>query len=229
MKTLITVISLLCLLPVLVNAQEVVFSDDFQGGPDSAWIMPNGGWVAQDGQLFNDTTCAYLGCMAPLYSGADDFTASRYELEFTPTAVDNPSAPVFYFMAHVDQPALWHQGTSGYSITMGYSNRCNILRVDEGSSTLLTQVTASAFNFQVGTTYKLIVETDESEIRVKVFVAGQAEPDWQVTAMDDTYRVGYFGLSTWNTYGLLDNVNVLGIGVISTESMSMDNVKALYR
>ncbi len=219
------VFAVLLMLPC-VGRGAVLFSDDFEDGADSSWIIPNGGWEIQDGAFYNFQTSGFQQTMSPIFNGSSTMTASHWYFEFTPTVAQNSNAPCVYILIHMSGHQLPYFGTSGYLLDLGYQSHGLISRIDGGVGSILENVQAPAFDFEIGTSYCVEIESDQDAIRVKAYPKGTVAPDWQVEAQDSTYRAGYFGFTTWHTLGLLDNVLVTDSALAepNTHSLNFDGI-----
>jgi hypothetical protein len=109
------------------------------------------------------------------------------------------SAPTMYGLANV----------SGYHLDLGYDDRLAIARLDNGVSTFIAMSdNGPQFHLAAGKTYVASFGRSKGTLQAKVYQKGTRDPGWQLTVDDETYSGNYFGISTWNTLGFLDNVDV---------------------
>ncbi len=201
---------LLCLVATVTssNAQETLFFDDFEDGMDPAWVQPNGGWIVENGQLKNTTTCGFQSCMPDIWAGGPGFV--DYVVSFDLRL----SGGNIYIYVMANDPAEHEQGQSGaVSIDTGNSGTpCvgNVFRLFPWPDTdLLASQSGPEFCFDPNTTYRLKFGRIGQQVKYKKWPVSDPEPtDWLVEVYDDTRHEGYWGISFWNGYGVVDNFKV---------------------
>ncbi len=120
----------------------------------------------------------------------------------------------------------------GYRVDVGANADCYIARYDgngdQSAAAILTTVTEGAW-WIPGVLYHVSFGRQGGNLVFSKWADGEPAPDLVVTAADDSYHSGYWGLSFWYGMVAVDNFRVEGLGVVATEQSSWGNMKALYR
>jgi hypothetical protein len=197
-------------------ANEVIFFDDFEDGMDSAWSNPDGGWVAEDGHATVTTSCGFDPCNPNLYAGGPDHFDYIVSFDVMITeAFTYHGAGVRCSLAMSNPYEVGDGATTGYGLGLGWSSdgspenaMCQIQRFDESSNPMLAEAIGADFWLEVGVLYRLKMGRVGSELKIKKWTVGEPEPDWMLSATDDTYHNGYWLPNFWNNVGWIDNFKV---------------------
>lgn len=85
-----------------------------------------------------------------------------------------------------------YQGGNYYYCDVGNGGNLLEIGVFNGSFNALVNI---AFSFSAGVAYQIKFRLEMAQLRAKVWLDGQAEPDWMLTISDDTYVVsGLYGV-----------------------------------
>jgi hypothetical protein len=211
---------------------QVLFTDDFDAGPSSSWIVPAGGWSSFEGHYLNTATSGFANTSYPIFNGSAQLSNYVVEMEFSPTQASS-NGSVLTTLVNLSAPAIpWpFAGTTGYSIGFGYNDCVEIQKFNGaggGGEGLFLTFDARA-HMDIGHTYVVSFAAQSGKLLFKVHEKGTADPGWIWSVNDATYASGYFGVFTWNTLGWVDNVVVTGNGAVATEQSSFGQVKNLYR
>ena len=237
MKVFATLILIMAVWVSACSGQQVLFSDDFDSGLDDQWIIPNGGWVIEDGRLQNTSTCGFQQCMPDIWSGSEsqsDYMIT-FDLELLEPSPSSHGMSLYLqlMLSESCEPLVCPDGMPfGYSIDVGYEQGGNIQRLDgsypqeyihtaPNGNELLRWVPNTLYHVKYGRLGGDIVFTKWAD--------GEAESGILMIATDDTYHSGFWGLSIWNGMVAIDNFEVTGYGVVSNGDMTWGGVKSMYR
>jgi hypothetical protein len=226
-----------CIAPSIAGAQVTLFSDDFNNGARPEWVIPSGGWVAENGHMTVTSSCGFQSCNPNLYAGSSLQSSYLVSFDFmVTTAYTYHGAGVGCWIA-LSNPVEPDEGiTSGYSLGFGWSPdgaqanaNCQIQRWDNSVTTPLVDTASANFWIVPGVVYHVKLGRIGAELVAKKWADGQSEPNWQVSVTDATYTSGYWMPIFWNNVGWIDNFAVVGFGAVPTESASWGSVKSLFR
>jgi hypothetical protein len=237
MKVFVSMILILLASSSLCLAQTVLFSDDFEGGMNDAWVTPDGGWVAEDGHLSVTTSCGFQTCSPNLYSGGVDQSSYLVYYDFMVTEALNSHGAHWGTYVAMSAPIEPQEGTTnGYGFGFGWSSdgtpenaTAGIQRYDNSVMTQIAEYSGSEFWNEPNVLYHVIVGRLGADLVMKKWADGEVEPNWLMSVTDENYLSGYWLLTTWNTLGWIDNFRVEGVGTVTNEDMTWGGVKALYR
>lgn len=227
MKHLILFVLLPLLVPSILCAQEILFSDDFEYGMDDAWVLPVGGWEVEDGHLQSTINWAYL------YAGGDQ--QSDYIVSFDFEITYYGSVGFFgCFISMSDPIRPWEGATSGYLLGYrkawgeDYPGNLFIWKIENGIYT--TEAFFPIYGNLLYGVHHIKLGRIGSELVLKIWADGEIEPDWQLSLIDDDFHSGYW-MPFFSDFfqGWIDNFQVEGYGTVSTEHSSWGALKALYR
>jgi hypothetical protein len=200
--------------------EGVLFFDDFEDGADSAWNMPDGGWVGGNGVLYCVTSCGFGTCNPNLYAGGPGYLDYVVSFDFLITQANTYHGSSVACYIDLTNPIEFDEGTtSGYIIGGGWSSDGNpnnavggIQRIDNSTVVDLVLANGPQYWIEPGTLYHMKVGRNGGNLAIKKWTDGEPEPDWMLSVADDTYHGGYWMPTFWNQLGWIDNFLVEGPG-----------------
>ena len=235
MKVFVPLVLTMALLASACLGQQVLFSDDFDSGLDDQWLMPNGGWVIENGRLQNTSTCGFQQCMPDIWSGGE--SQSDYMISFDLELLEPSPSPhgmalyVYTSMSESCEPYQCPLGV-GYAVDVGYQSHASMARMDGNSA--VSELAWEPYGeprcwWNPNILYHVKYGRQGGSLVFNKWTDSEPEPSPLMTAQDDTYSAGFWGVSIWNGMVAIDNFEVTGYGVVSNEDMTWSGVKALYR
>ncbi len=220
MKHLLLLVLFSLLVPASICAQEVLFFDDFEGGMDDAWEMPDGGWEVVGGRLQN------MVPEGPLYAGGENQSDYIVSFDFDLFSFSDNYAIGCY----ISLSDNLEDGTyNGYYLGCSVGENGTLLIIGRvESSEFIYLMGLIWFDFATGVRHIELGRTG-SELYIKLWEDVNWPPFGQVSVIDETYHSGYWMPFLDSCDGWIDNFQVEGYGTTSTQPSSWGGVKALYR
>src|SRR5579884_90531 len=164
-----------------------VAQDNFQRTNQSTWgIASNGNtWQVDnsaDFPIFNDTG-RIIGTQSGIYNAILGPTSSNVEILATFTFVQLQGSDVGVV-------ARWNDTNDWYKLGVN-NGQFFIVKDVAGTKTTLSSM---AFTPQSGSTYTMRFAADGTTLAGKIWLAGTAEPDWQLVVTDSSFNNGHVGI-----------------------------------
>jgi pectate lyase len=193
--TLLGVLVVLAATPV-VQAQTVLFTDDFQDGNANGWTVLGGTWsVITDGSLVYNQS----GRSSRYRSGAGSLAWTDYSVEARVKPTGWNGTDRFAGLA-----ARLRDRNNAYVLALRSSGRVELVRIVGGSATVLA---TRAFPVALGSWYALRVDAVGTTLR------GYVDGSLQFTATDATFASGQVGGATDYASASFDDFRVIAGGI----------------
>jgi len=208
-------VAMLCLLGMSTTVMgAVIFSDDFEDGiiGSQDWMVIGNTWNEHDGVL--ETTSAnpeLLSCVLTNRTSFSNFTAT-FNLKIITTGFDH------------DIRHLWFRATADdvNGLTDGYSVQFRLHSSGERQLQLYRGIYGQGpvriaevrpYPFVTDSWYSVKVQAAYDNIRVKVWLSTEAEPnEWDIDVVDSTYSSGRIGFGNYmQSIAQFDNLTIANL------------------
>ncbi|HHV42120.1 MAG TPA: hypothetical protein GXX72_04655 [Clostridiaceae bacterium] len=87
---------------------------------------------------------------------------------------------------------------NGYYADLLSGTHFQVRKYVNGANTTFQQID---YNWNANTSYWIRFKVKENQIKAKVWLDGESEPDWMIEVLDDEFTEGFAGIGAWNGTG----------------------------
>lgn len=177
--------------------QRRLFYDDFSDVNLTGWIAVLGNWTVSEGEVFTAVSENTRSLIVTGDLAWSNYTySSKVKESNRAVSGDMDGALVFRYQ---DQDNY-------YKIEVDTDIGLHIDRFLDGNETILANDTS--FTYETDTWYIQKVQVNGSDIRIKVYKQGTAEPDWMLSIADNSFLTGKVGYTIFSSNATFDDPRV---------------------